>query len=205
MTAFGNEHKKTASNHIDGVLVHKLLYIVCWQRLWGLASMNSSRLLAIAALATLLVSCGKKHEETGDGSGTATFPTAATLGDQVVRTAAEYLAAEPYASASRSRGERQAAFCKACHSLDAGGPNMVGPPLFGLFGSEVGTRSGFEYSPVMRNADFVWTPEALDAWLAQPGRFLPGNRMMFAGVLNKEDREGLIAYLLEKTSAVEQD
>ena len=82
---------------------------------------------------------------------------------------------------------------------------MVGPPLFGLFGTEVGTRSGFDYSPVMRNADFIWTPEALDAWLAQPGRFLPGNRMTFAGVFNKEDRDGLIAYLLENTSAVEQD
>ena len=167
--------------------------------------MNRSRLLAIATLATLLVGCGKEHEEPGDGSGTAPFPTAATLGEQVVLTPAEYLAAEPYASASRSRGERQAAMCRACHSLDEGGPNMVGPALFGLFGSEVGARSGFEYSPVMRNADFVWTPEALDAWLAQPGRFLPGNRMTFAGVFDKEDREGLIAYLLETTSAVEQD
>jgi cytochrome c len=167
--------------------------------------MNRSSLLAIAAFATLLVGCGNKQEEPGNESGKARFPTAATLGDQVVLTPAEYLAAEPYVSASRSRGERQAAICRACHSFDAGGPNMVGPPLFGLFGSTVGTRSGFEYSPVMRNADFVWTPEALDAWLAQPGRFLPGNRMTFAGVLDKDDREGLIAYLLEITSAVEQD
>ena len=106
--------------------------------------MNRSWFLAAATLATLLVGCGKEQEEPGDGSGTAPFPTAATLGDQVVLTASEYLAAEPYASANRSRGERQVAMCKACHSLDEGGPNMIGPPLFGLFGSQVGTRSGLE-------------------------------------------------------------
>ncbi|MGB5630702.1 MAG: hypothetical protein WBM57_15145, partial [Woeseiaceae bacterium] len=65
----------------------------------------------------------------------------------------------------------------------------------------VGKRDGFEYSDAMRNADFVWTPEALNAWLAQPGRFLPGNRMTFAGVLQQEDRNDLIAYLLEVTAA----
>jgi len=89
---------------------------------------------------------------------------------------------------------------KACHSLDRDGRNMIGPALHGFFGTEVGSRSGFEYSAVMRNADFVWTPEALNAWLAQPGRFLPGNRMTFAGVLRQSDRDDLIAYLLGATT-----
>jgi cytochrome c len=53
----------------------------------------------------------------------------------------------------------------------------------------------------MQAADFVWTPRALDAWLAQPGRFLPGNRMTFGGVRGQRDRDDLIAYLLMKTSA----
>ena len=78
---------------------------------------------------------------------------------------------------------------------------MIGPPLYGFFGKQVGSRSGFEYSAVMRDADFVWTPEALNAWLAQPGRFLPGNRMTFAGVLQQNDRDDLIGYLLAVTSA----
>lgn len=123
------------------------------------------------------------------------------LGEQVVLTAEEYLETEPFAGASPGRGEKQAQICKACHSLNDGGPNMIGPALYGFFGREVGSRSGFEYSAVMRNADFVWTPEALNAWLAQPGRFLPGNRMTFAGVLKQEDRNDLIAYLLDATSA----
>ena len=35
---------------------------------------------------------------------------------------------------------------------------------------------------------------------SQPGRFLPGNRMTFAGVPDKQDRANLIAYLLEATT-----
>jgi len=77
---------------------------------------------------------------------------------------------------------------------------MIGPALFGFFGTEAGTRTGFQFSTVLQDADFVWTPEALNAWLAQPGRFLPGNRMTFAGVLRQGDRDDLIAYLLAVTS-----
>ena len=160
-----------------------------------------SWLLTAAVLVTLVAACGKKNnDESGTAADAAPFPTAATLGDQVVMTAAEYLETEPYASANRSKGERQAMLCKACHSLNKGGSNMIGPALFGFIGTKVGAREGFEYSAVMRNADFVWTPEALDAWLAQPGRFLPGNRMTFAGVPDRQDRANLIAYLLEVTT-----
>jgi len=77
---------------------------------------------------------------------------------------------------------------------------MIGPALHGFFGTQAGSRDGFEYSPVLTEAAFSWTPRALDAWLAQPGRFLPGNRMTFAGVLRESDRNDLIAYLLQATS-----
>ena len=126
--------------------------------------------------------------------------TAATLGEQNVLTAAEYLETGPYANADPSKGERLAMLCKACHSLEKGGPNRIGPALYGFIGTEAGTREGYEYSAVMRSADFVWTPAALDAWLVQPGRFLPGNRMTFAGVPDRQDRANLIAYLLEVTA-----
>ena len=166
------------------------------------------RLLAVAAVVTSLAmvsGCGKKTGETGSESGVVPLPSAATLGDQIVLTAEEYLESEPFVGANRKRGEQQAQICRACHSLDNSGRNMIGPALYGFFGTEVGTRSGLEYSAVLRNADFVWTPEALNARLAQPGRFLPGNRMTFAGVLRQEDRNDLIAYLLEVTTATDSE
>ena len=163
-----------------------------------------SRLMAVVVLAALVAGCGKQDGEPGDGPDAAPPPTAETLGEQVVLSVAEYLATEPYASADRANGERLAVYCRACHSLQKDGPHMNGPALHGFFGTKVGVRPGFQYSAVMRDADFTWTPEALDAWLVQPGRFMPGNRMAFAGIPDKSDRNDVIAYLLEVTSLGER-
>jgi cytochrome c len=148
----------------------------------------------------LLAACGTESEDTGSNKESTALLSAATLGEQAVLTVPEYLAQENVAQADSKNGDRQSQICKACHSLDKGGPNMIGPALYGFFGRGVGEQPGFDYSPVMANADFVWTPRALDAWLAQPGYFLPGNRMTFAGVLKQKDRDDLIAYLLQTTS-----
>ena len=139
--------------------------------------------------------------ETGNSTGAAEWKllTAASIGEQLTLTTGEYLAQSPYATANTANGERQAQICKACHSLGEGGMNMIGPNLFGFFGKRAGTVEGFDYSNVIVKVDFVWTPRALDAWLVQPSRFLPGNRMAFAGVGDAADRADLIAYLLRAT------
>ena len=80
---------------------------------------------------------------------------------------------------------------------------MIGPNLFGFFGNEAAAVEGFDYSQALSEADFTWTPRALDAWLAEPSRFLPGNRMTFAGVSGESDRANLIAYLLVATEGNE--
>jgi cytochrome c len=151
---------------------------------------------------TLLLLClaaGCGGESASGGGARAPLLTAQTLGEQMTLPVAEYLASEPYAAADRSNGERQAKICRACHSLEEGGPNMIGPNLYGFFGKRIGSVPGFSYSAAVSEVDFVWTPRALDAWLSQPGRFLPGNRMTFAGVPQEKDRVDLIAYLLEST------
>lgn len=161
--------------------------------------------LAIGFL--VLVACGSESDDTNSNDERTPLLSAATLGEQTILTVPDYLAQEKFARANPKNGSRQAQICKACHSLEEGGPNMIGPALFGFFGRNVGGQSGFDYSAVMRNANFVWTPRALDAWLAQPGHFLPGNRMTFAGVMRQQDRDDLIAYLLEAASPgdTEQD
>lgn len=156
--------------------------------------------LAAAAALALIAGCGKQSGGSGPEADTPPALTAATLGEQQVLGASEYLSQAPYADADQSNGARQAQVCRACHSFVQGGPSMIGPALNGFFGTPAGSRDGFEYSQVLRDSEFVWTPRALDAWLAQPGRFLPGNRMTFAGVLRSEDRNDLIAYLLEATA-----
>jgi cytochrome c len=105
---------------------------------------DKSRLLAAAVLVTSMISmaiiagCGNETEETGSESGAVPLPSALTLGEQVVLTAEEYLGAEPFAGANRGRGEQQAQICKACHSLNNGGPNMIGPALYGFLEGKLG-------------------------------------------------------------------
>ena len=153
--------------------------------------------------ATLLFlgACGSGTENASSDAGKTQALTAETLGEQVSLSVAEYLTQEPFALANRKNGSRQAQICTACHSFSEGGPNMIGPALYGFFGRGVGEQAGFDYSDAIQSADFIWTPRALDAWLAQPGLFLPGNRMTFVGVFRKTDRDDLIAFLLEETSA----
>lgn len=192
---------KHASNQFDEAFLDELLYILDLQDIRGLAVVNDFRLLAAAATILLLTGCGGKTGESEAETSTAPPLTAATLGEQTVLSVSEHLAAAPYATADRSKGAKLAQVCRACHSFDKGGANMIGPALYGFFGADAGSHEGFEYSPALRSADFVWTPRALDAWLAQPGLFLPGNRMTFAGVSRQADRDALIAYLMHVSTA----
>ncbi len=148
--------------------------------------------------AAMLGACGGE-DSSAPGQAETPVLTAANLGEQTVLTPAEWLASEPYASADREAGADAARVCAACHSLNEGGANMVGPNLHGFFTSPVGNVSGYSYSNALLEADFVWTPRALDAWLQQPAKFLPGNRMTYPGLREAADRDNLIAYLLEET------
>ena len=153
------------------------------------------RLLLAFTLTGTLAACGN-----GGGEPAEPALTAADLGEQTIMTAAEWLASDPYSAADLDAGRGQARVCLACHSLNEGGPNMIGPNLYGFFGSGVGSVDNYSYSAAIEAADFVWTPRALDAWLRQPADFLPGNRMVFAGVPGEADRRDLIAFLLAATS-----
>lgn len=105
----------------------------------------------------------------------------------------------PYATADYATGKRLFMQCSSCHSLAEGGPTLLGPNLYGMFDRQVGGLDNFEYSQALQEADFEWTPEQLDQWLASPRNFLPGNRMSFAGVPREDNRVAVIAYIMSET------
>lgn len=104
-------------------------------------------------------------------------------------------------SANLENGRRLYRRCSACHTLEAGGAHLVGPNLYGVFGRTAGSAEGFGYSAALREADFAWTPDRLEAWLASPRDYLPGNRMSFAGLREAEDRRDVAAYIAVETAA----
>lgn len=105
------------------------------------------------------------------------------------------------ASGDSAKGKRIFARCKACHNLTAAPRSRMGPNLDDLFGRQAGAYEGYKYSKALGEADFVWTEEKLDQWLAQPKTFMPGNKMAFAGLRKEQDRKDLLAYLRQATLA----
>ena len=106
----------------------------------------------------------------------------------------------PYNTGDYSRGNRVFRTCSSCHLLDPEAGNLVGPNLHGMFDRKAGELEGFNYSNALTAADFQWTPEELNDWLANPNSYLPGNNMSFAGVRREKDRLSVIAYLLVETN-----
>lgn len=94
--------------------------------------------------------------------------------------------------------------CQACHTLEEGGANRIGPNLWGMFSRPVAGVEGFRYSNGMQaKAEELetWTDEALDAYLTRPRDFVPGTNMAFAGIRKDSERADLIAYLKQETGA----
>ncbi|HTD91769.1 MAG TPA: c-type cytochrome [Burkholderiales bacterium] len=81
--------------------------------------------------------------------------------------------------------------CGGCHAVDA---NRVGPLHRNVFGRKAGAAPAYDYSPALRNSTVRWGEVTLNAWLSDPEKFIPGQRMGYA-VNDAGDRSDLIAYL----------
>jgi cytochrome c len=106
------------------------------------------------------------------------------------------------ASADPAKGEAQFKKCASCHSIEKGGAVGIGPNLYGIVGAKHGNAPGFAYSDALKaTGDKVWDWQGLAAWLSNPKKYIPGNKMSFAGISKPEDRANLIAFLNSKSDA----
>jgi len=86
--------------------------------------------------------------------------------------------------------------CRTCHYPEKEVGHNNGPNLHRIFGQVAGKQAGFEhYSETFREAQFVWTPQLLFLWLADPLAMFPDTTMMARGIPDPQQRADLIAYL----------
>jgi nitrite reductase (NO-forming) len=151
-------------------------------------------------------SAGAPSAAPAHNHGSATAPAAkpATVAQSAVpatsTAAAAVPPAQPVLSAEAAAGRQVFRKCQACHSLQPG-KNGVGPSLAGIVGEKAGAVPGYNFSSAMKASNLTWDVATLDAYLTDPQKVVPGNKMPFPGLKTENERKSLIAFLVANSAA----
>ncbi|MFA1622497.1 cytochrome c family protein [Rhizobium mongolense] len=148
-----------------------------------------------------IASEGIFHSEAPEKEGFAIVAAEAPAagGGEAAPAAAVVPIAKLLASADAKAGETVFKKCQSCHDATKGGPNKVGPNLYGLVDRPVASHEGFAYSSPMKDfskgGSEKWTFDHLNHFLLAPKKQVPGTAMGFAGLPKEQDRANVILYL----------
>lgn len=163
--------------------------------------------ITLALAAVLLAACGQNHENASapqtEATPAAPAPEAAAPpAAQPTADQQKLLAAlpAPYNTGDVEHGHAVFARCQVCHTTAEGGPDMIGPNLWGIFGRKVASKPGYAYSDALKSKSGTWDAAQIDAWIQNPRGVAPGTKMSFAGLPDAKDRVDVIAYLKTATS-----
>ena len=105
------------------------------------------------------------------------------------------------AQADLAHGEKIFKKCSACHSIQAGGGNKIGPALYNVVGRKVGGVADYKYSKALAAYDKEWSFEELNGFLIKPAKWIKGTKMAYAGLRKEKDRASVIKYLNENSDS----
>ena len=94
--------------------------------------------------------------------------------------------------------------CAACHSINKGGKNKIGPALYNVVGRAVGGLDDYKYSKALASYGKEWTFEELNGFLQKPSSYIKGTKMSYAGLRKEKDRASVIKYLNENSDSPKQ-
>jgi cytochrome c len=153
----------------------------------------------IVALGTSIVASEAFHGERPEKMAYPIEGVEAAPGEGVA--AAEQPIEAYLAKADAAKGADVFKKCGACHNADKGGPNQLGPNLWGVLGEPIGQGKGFAFSPALSGKGGSWNWDVLSQWLTSPKAFAPGTKMTFAGISNPQDRANVMAFLNKQSDS----
>ena len=100
-----------------------------------------------------------------------------------------------------AHGEKVFKKCSACHSINKGGENKIGPALYNVLGRQIGGVADYKYSKALLEYGKTWTFEEMNGFLRKPASYIKGTKMAFAGLRKEKDRSSVILYLNQNSDS----